>query len=303
MNWPKISIVTPSFNQAEFLEASIQSILTQNYPNLDYAIVDGGSTDGSVEIIKRYEEKLSWWCSEPDEGQYHAINKGFERSTGEIMAWLNSDDMYCPWAFKTVASILSEIPETEWLTTLRPGNWDYHGYCTGFDLVPGYSREAFLDGRYIPAGVKTNVPVLGTPISMQQECTFWRRSLWEKVGGQVSTQFNLAADFDLWSRFYAHAELYGTLSPLGGFRVQENQRSRQLNQYVAEAEKSLANMRQTFKWRPKPSRALSLSLRFPSIPRLRVLTRGMYNYRGRRVVRKNGDSPDGFWQVEEYQFF
>src|SRR4030095_1996873 len=201
MNWPKISIVTPSFNQAEFLEATFQSVLSQSSPNLEYIVVDGGSTDGSVEIIKRYSRHLSWWCSQPDKGQYDAINKGFERSTGEIMAWLNSDDMYCSWAFKTVASIMSEIAEAEWLTTLHPGYWDWQGYCTLFDFIPGYSREAFLDGPYLPGGALTSVPVFGSTNSIQQESTFWRRSLWEKVGGRICTEYQLAADFDLWSRF------------------------------------------------------------------------------------------------------
>lgn len=123
---PKISIVTPSYNQGEFIEATINSILTQNYPNLQYIIIDGGSTDGSVEIIKKYEKYLHFWCSEPDAGQYDAINKGFARSSGEIMAWLNSDDMYCPWVFKTVADVMSDFSEIEWLTTLNPGLWDFH---------------------------------------------------------------------------------------------------------------------------------------------------------------------------------
>src|SRR5215469_5586779 len=96
---PKISIVTPSFNQAEFLEETIRSVLDQNYPNLEYVVVDGGSTDGSVDIIKKYAHRLAWWVSEPDDGQYAAINKGFKHSSGEIMAWINSDDKYLPWTF------------------------------------------------------------------------------------------------------------------------------------------------------------------------------------------------------------
>ncbi|MBD0389275.1 MAG: glycosyltransferase, partial [Nostoc sp. C3-bin3] len=122
-NWPKISLVTPCLNQAQFLEATIQSVLSQNYPNIEYIIIDGGSTDGSLEIIKKYESQVHFWCSEPDGGQYDAINKGFAHSTGEIMAWLNSDDMYFSWTFKTVGSIMSELLQVEWLTSLNPGLW------------------------------------------------------------------------------------------------------------------------------------------------------------------------------------
>lgn len=101
--WPKISIVTPSFNQAQYIEETIRSVLLQGYPNLEYIIIDGGSTDGSVEIIKKYEPWLTYWISEPDRGQSHAINKGFSTSTGDIIAWINSDDYYLPGAFSAVA--------------------------------------------------------------------------------------------------------------------------------------------------------------------------------------------------------
>ena len=200
---PKISIVTPSFNQAEFLEAAIQSILKQEYPNIEYIIIDGGSTDGSVEIIKKYQKYLHFWCSEPDAGQYDAINKGFAHATGDIMAWLNSDDMYCPWALKTVASIMSQLSQVEWLTTLSPVFWDWDGFCYAVGSIAGYSKQAYLDGFYLPYQYKT---ALGW---IQQESTFWRRSLWQKVGGSIATEFKLAGDFDLWCRFYCHADLFG----------------------------------------------------------------------------------------------
>lgn len=294
---PKISIVTPSFNQAEFLEATIQSVLNQGYPNLEYIIIDGGSTDGSLEIIKKYESYLHFWCSEPDAGQYDAINKGFAHATGEIMAWLNSDDMYCPWALKTVASIMSELPQVEWLTTLSPIFWDWHGFCKGFNPILGYSKEAFLDGCYLLHGKSK---FFGWT---QQESTFWRRSLWQKVGSSITTEFKLAGDFDLWSRFYAHADLYGTPSPLGGFRFQANQKSSKIEQYVAEAEKSLTRMRTAFKWIPNSSRNLALQFRLNRIPTVRTFSKSLYSYCGKQVVRRNLDSPESYWEVEEYKFF
>jgi glycosyltransferase involved in cell wall biosynthesis len=294
--FPKISLVTPSFNQAEFIEATIQSILSQGYPNLEYIIIDGGSTDGSVEIIKKYEKHLHFWCSEPDAGQYDAINKGFAHSSGEIMAWLNSDDMYFTWTLKTVASIMSELPEVEWLTTLSPAYWDWHGFCYGIASIAGYSRKAYLDGVYLPGSYKT---ALGW---IQQESTFWRRNLWQKVGGSIATEFSLAGDFDLWSRFYSHADLYGTPSPLGGFRYQPNQRSRQFEQYLVEAQKSLTQMRALFNWSPNYPRSIALQLRLNKIPKVRTLSQPMYSYVGKRIVRTNLDSPDSYWNVEEYKF-
>lgn len=294
---PKISIITPSFNQGDFIEATIQSVLNQNYPNLEYIIIDGGSTDASIDIIKKYEQYLHFWCSEPDAGQYDAINKGFAHSTGEIMAWLNSDDMYCPWALKTVASIMSELPQVEWLTTLSPAFWDWHGFCTQISAIAGYSRKAFLDGGYLPPKHKIGINWI------QQESTFWRRSLWQNVGGALATEFNLAADFDLWARFYFHAELYGTPSPLGGFRLQPHQRSRHLEQYITEAQKALDRMRTLYQWTPNYSRPISLQLRLNQIPKIRKLSEPLYSYLGKRIVRKNLDSPHGYWEIEEYRFY
>jgi glycosyltransferase involved in cell wall biosynthesis len=291
---PKISIVTPSFNQAEFLEATIQSVLSQNYPNLEYIIIDGGSTDNSIEIIKRYESHLYFWCSEPDGGQYEAINKGFSHATGEIMAWLNSDDLYCPWALKTIASILTEQPEIEWITTLNRGVWDWHGHFIRVDPTSGYSREAFLEGCYLP-GSQT---FLGT---IQQESTFWRRSLWKKVGG-LRTQYRLAGDFDLWAQFCPHTELYATASPLGGFRLQQHQRSRQIEQYILEAGKSLAEAREALNWSPDSKRQRIRQLNLHKLPKLRQWVNPFYVYQGKRVSRQNPAVPEATWQIEAYSF-
>ncbi|MFZ4730203.1 MAG: glycosyltransferase family 2 protein [Pseudanabaena sp.] len=294
--FPLISIVTPSYNQANFLEATIQSVISQNYPNLEYIIIDGGSTDGSIEIIKKFQEYLHFWCSEPDKGQYDAINKGFTHATGEIMAWINSDDMYCPWAFRTVASIMSELPQVEWLTTLQPGGWDWNSFCSGFGSISGYSKEAFLDVCYLPSNQK----FIGW---IQQESTFWRRSLWQKADSYIRTDLNLAGDFDLWARFYRHEELYGTNSPLGGFRSQINQKTQFIDRYICEAMNSLSIMQELENWHPNYYREMIIYLKLNKIPKLRNILKQVNGYSGKRVVRQNMNTPNSFWEVEDYKFF
>jgi len=117
---PLLSIVTPSFNQAPFLGETIASVLDQNYSAREYIVIDGGSADGSVDIIRQHADRITYWVSKPDRGQYDAINKGFGRASGEIMAWINADDMYAPWAFSVVGEIFATHPEVEWLTSLYP---------------------------------------------------------------------------------------------------------------------------------------------------------------------------------------
>ncbi len=227
---PKISIVSPSYNQGVFLEQTMLSILDQGYPNLEYIVIDGGSSDHSLDIIKKYEDRLTYWVSEQDHGQYHAINKGFGHATGEIMAWLNSDDMYFPWTLQCVGEIFSRHPEVEWLTSCFPMSSNQQGvpvYCRA--VAGGFSREGFLQGENFAGGDWYNKGYI------QQESTFWRRGLWEKAGGRINEKFALAADFELWTRFFEYADLVGVEVPLALFRNQPAQRSSvNAQEYIAE---------------------------------------------------------------------
>ncbi|MBS0152390.1 MAG: glycosyltransferase [Nitrospira sp.] len=227
----KISIVTPSYNQVSFLQETIDSVLSQRDPNCEYVIIDGGSTDGSVDLIKQYAGRLRYWISEPDQGPYDAINKGFAHTAGDIMAWINSDDKYTPWAFSVVRDIFTQFPEIQWLSTVQALGWNAQGQATSINFCGGFNRTSFLKGG--------NLPTKGSLQRrfIQQESTFWRRSLWEQAGGRLNSTHHLAADFELWARFYQHSELYGVLTPLGGFRSHGNQRSvLHATEYLAEAE-------------------------------------------------------------------
>jgi glycosyltransferase involved in cell wall biosynthesis len=200
--WPRIAFVTPIFNCVDYIEQTIQSVLAQNYPNLDYFIVDGGSTDGTLDILRKYESQISGWISEPDHGMYDAINKGYARTSGELMGWISGTDMLHPGALRMVAAIFREFPDVEWISG-RPNIYNEAGMTVTVSPIPRWSRYRFLAGanRWI-----------------QQEGTFWRRSLWDKAGGYVDASRRLAGDFELWVRFFRHAQLHSVDGLTGGYR-------------------------------------------------------------------------------------
>lgn len=231
---PKISIVTPTFNQGNFIEATLCSVLEQNYPDLEHIVIDGGSTDNTLAVLESYRDRLAAVVSERDDGQYHAISKGFAMTTGEVMAWLNSDDVYEPGALKAVGEIFDKFPQVEWLTTRTPKTVDQTGQTIEIGHVYGFTRSGFLYGENLPACGWRAISFI------QQESTFWRRSLWERAGGSLDLGFRLAGDFELWARFFKHAPLYSVAMPLGSFRRQPAQRSAlQSGQYFKEAKEIL----------------------------------------------------------------
>jgi glycosyltransferase involved in cell wall biosynthesis len=299
---PRISIVTPSYNQGHFLEQTIRSVLSQEYPNLEYIVIDGGSTDGSVEIIKRYEKGISFWCSERDDGQYDAINKGFSKSSGEIMGWINSDDVYFPWTLISVATMMRSVPTMEWLSSLMPAGIDYQGLLFIVYQYPGFSRDAFLEGKHLPGE-----NLLAHPFGyIQQESTFWRRSLWEK-NGDIRPDYKLAGDFDLWARFFQHADLWGCPIPLAGFRTQYQQRSAS-NEYNKDCRDSLNEMRKSMKWSKNVWRKSfdwlglhKVSLLVKVIRRLSHV-RPSKTYLGFKLVREKSYYPDAKWVPIQYWF-
>src|SRR5215212_10512370 len=153
------------------------------------------------------------------------------------MAWLNSDDKYTPWALAVVGEIFAQLPEVEWLTTLLPLHWDERGLPVRCKPVQhGYCRRAFLRGENLPRpGAES------TTSFIQQESTFWRRSLWERAGGRIDSSLQLAGDFELWAKFFEHSDLYGVSLPLGGFRMHGDQKTaHRMRAYVDEALGALA---------------------------------------------------------------
>lgn len=207
---PRISIVTTCLNQVDLIGQALSSVLDQDYQNLEYIVIDGGSTDGSTAIIEEVADRLAYWVSEPDAGHYNALNKGFEKSTGEIMGFLNGDDVLLPGSLALIAHIFSQFPDVEWVTGAHVAI-DPVGRPAKLTPAGRWSRRHLLSphsGRMVP-----------------QESTFWHRRLWHSAGGRLDEVFSLAADFDLWVRFSREADLHSIYAPIGCFRFTKDQRS------------------------------------------------------------------------------
>lgn len=234
----KFTIVTPSYNSEKYISETIESVLSQKGDfEIEYIIMDGGSTDKTVEIIKKYEEKLKndcWetkcknisfrWFSEKDKGMYDAINKGFAKATGDIYAWINSDDIYLSGAFEAIHKSLEKYSEIKWIKGITStSNKDSIIYDYGICYL--YNQKWIRDGIYGRSAY-----------FIQQDSTFWKKELWKKIGG-INNGFKLAGDYYLWTKFAEHEKLYSLKVSVSSFRKRNEQLSSSIEDYQKEQEK------------------------------------------------------------------
>jgi len=217
MNYPRISIVTPSYNQAPYIAMTVRSVLLQRYPNLEYIMMDGASTDGTLSELAQFEDRFAYYVSAKDKGQSDAIARGFERTTGEIMGYLNSDDLLAPGALHFVAQFFDQNPNVDFVYSHR---------CTiGSDnkaiwywMLPQHKNYLMMRWDLIP-----------------QETCFWRRSLFSKCGN-IDPSYRFAMDYDLFVRYMLRGKFVRVNRFLGAFRQHQQAKTSQLLQTVGDAE-------------------------------------------------------------------
>jgi len=210
MNWSKISVVVPSFNQAKFIEETLRSVIEQNYPNLELIVIDGGSTDGSVAVIKKYEKYITYWVSEPDGGQTKGLIKGFYHATGNIQCWLNSDDLLEKGALASVAHYFQSHPN--------------------IDAV--FGNTLWIDEAGQPLREQREIPFnrfiwMYTYNYIPGMSMFWRKDIYDKVGG-LNPEFDLSMDADLWIRFAEVGRIAHVRETWSQMRFYPEQKNRRL---------------------------------------------------------------------------
>lgn len=218
---PRISIVTPSYNQADYLEETILSVLNQRYPNLEYIVIDGGSTDGSVEILRKYAHRLAYWVSEPDRGQSHAINKGLERVTGDIVAYINSDDLYLPGAFEAVVHHFGQNPGCRWLA----------GGC----VLLNHPTHA----GWQPAQVPPDAPTWMARNTLIQPAIFWSGEMFRRYG-PFEESYRYLFDHEFLVRLRLAGERCAKISqPVAAFRYHDASKTVAEGRHFLDEEKTL----------------------------------------------------------------
>ncbi|MEO6694189.1 MAG: glycosyltransferase family 2 protein [Ignavibacteria bacterium] len=260
--WPKISIVTVSYNMEDYIEDTILSVIGQQYPNLEYIVIDGGSKDGTVDIIKKYAPWITYWISERDSGMYDAIQKGFSKATGEIMAYINSDDKYHYNAFFSAANIFTTMEDVDWVLG-RASFYNDEGTIVDVKDVKTWSKFNYYLGDYK---------------WIQQESIFWTRNLWLKAGGKINTDLKYAGDYELWLRFFRFAKLYSTETIFAGFRFRDKDQLslEKIDSYLYEVDQvtNLANLPREDKYAIKKIKFFQkFYFKIPLIRRIKFLRR------------------------------
>lgn len=223
---PKVTVVTVCRNSEAYIEDCILSVMNQTYEHVEHIIVDGESTDGTLDIIRRYEGQYPMrWISEKDSGMYDAICKGFAMATGDIFAWLNSDDMYMPWACELAAVVMSKTG-IQWCTGI-PCHYSSRGVAHNIPRVTPTFPQRFIRRGYMDGRVAT---------FLEQESMFWSRQLWERCGESIRS-FQYAGDYHLWKAFARFEPLYTLDSVVSGFRIRPGQKSGDRAGYYAEVGK------------------------------------------------------------------
>lgn len=229
MKLPKISIITPSFNQGKYIRQTLESVLSQNYPNLEYIVMDGGSTDETVSILKEYGTRIKWY-SEKDNGQSNAINKGLRMATGDVVAWLNSDDYYLPGTLEKVGTFFADNPEAQWVTG------DYQIVDEKGIEIQSYVRIYKNILRSLPFASTLYVANF-----INQPSTFWKRKLMDAVG-YVNEQYHLCMDYDYWLRIYKHHKPGVIHVPLSAFRIHGKSKGKNMFKVQFEEEYTVAKL-------------------------------------------------------------